>query len=89
MTARNSSRQLVNRVAKSFFAMALAAVALFGSVGCDEQQLVDLAREIINGELQDGGSGSPPSLSPSPGDDLSDSGFGWDSGWESGDCGCF
>ena len=90
MTARNNSRQLVNRIAKSFFAVALAAMAMFGSVGCDEKQLLDFARDLVNGGLLDDGSGQPPSPTP-PIDDPSDSGFGWDD-WGSGDnsdCGCF
>lgn len=98
MNARTNGKSIAVRIAKSLFALALATVAMVGSVGCDEKQLMDLARDLISGSLQDGGLGGPgtqpPSLSP-PGDDQSDSGFpgsGWQDDWQSDgyyDCGCF
>lgn len=94
MKARKNGKKLVVRIAKSCLSLVLGAAVMVGSVGCDEKQLMDLARDLISGSLQGGGGGQPPSLTP-PGGDPTDFELpetGWEDDWETGDsydCGCF
>ena len=94
MNARKNGKNLVVRIAKSCLSLLLGGAVMVGSVGCDEKQLMDLARDLISGSLQGGGGGQPPSLTPQE-DDPTDFGFpgtGWEDDWGSGDsydCGCF